>query len=181
MGDLTTQGTGVSISEQKQRRRRPVLCRVCNNIKPHYAKELCWSCYYHDRYGHNAEYRRKHKLLGKKWRANNKTYYFDHIKDVMLKRKYGLPIGEYDRLFKLQEGKCKICNRVGLTLNGSIDKKKTHKLVVDHNHDTNDIRGLLCNNCNSGIGFFYDNPDFLRSAIEYLQTANSKELVTING
>lgn len=41
-------------------------------------------------------------------------------------------------------------------------------LVVDHNHTTLKIRGMLCTNCNLGLGHFKDNKDLLQSAISYL-------------
>ena len=44
----------------------------------------------------------------------------------------------------------------------------TEKLVVDHNHKTNKVRGMLCNHCNRGLGHFRDNQKTLLKAIEYL-------------
>jgi hypothetical protein len=41
-------------------------------------------------------------------------------------------------------------------------------LVVDHDHKTNQIRGMLCNRCNKGLGLFRDNPDLLEYARIYL-------------
>jgi hypothetical protein len=58
-----------------------------------------------------------------------------------------------------QEGKCLIC-------------KKTGKLVVDHCHSTKKVRGLLCNNCNVGLGAFKDNCEFLSDAVIYLKKEN---------
>jgi hypothetical protein len=55
-----------------------------------------------------------------------------------------------------QQGKCLIC-------------KKQGKLVVDHCHSTQKVRGLLCNNCNVGLGAFKDNCEFLNEAITYLK------------
>jgi hypothetical protein len=42
-------------------------------------------------------------------------------------------------------------------------------LVIDHCHVTGKFRGMLCNSCNKGLGLFYDDPEFLKSAIEYLK------------
>jgi len=55
-----------------------------------------------------------------------------------------------------EAGRCAICY-------------KTTDLCVDHCHETDVIRGILCGNCNRGLGLFFDNPTKLASAIKYLQ------------
>ena len=42
------------------------------------------------------------------------------------------------------------------------------KFVMDHNHETNQVRGILCSNCNVGLGYFKDQPGRLGQAIKYL-------------
>jgi hypothetical protein len=69
----------------------------------------------------------------------------------------------YDKLLSKYKGKCWICK----------DKKATH---IDHDHNCcagyyscgNCIRGLLCSNCNTAIGLFFDNPKIMKKAITYL-------------
>lgn len=77
-------------------------------------------------------------------------------------RKFGLSIDEIDNFLQEQQGgKCAICrNEIKL-----MDSHKTH---VDHCHKSNQFRGILCHNCNKGLGNFRDNVDSLKSAIEYL-------------
>ena len=75
-----------------------------------------------------------------------------------LRRKYGLSEKTYMGMWKKQDGKCGICYL----------ESKQGWLGVDHNHKTGVIRGLLCSNCNFGIGSLKDNPRILRSAIKYL-------------
>ncbi len=69
---------------------------------------------------------------------------------------------EYERMLVEQDHKCKICGvQDGLT--------KHEKLCVDHDHDTGQVRGLLCNHCNRGLGLFGDNLQTLINAVEYKQ------------
>lgn len=81
-----------------------------------------------------------------------------------LKRTYSIGYDRYLEMLKEQENKCKICGGEGFVM------KEAHhlKLVVDHEHETGKVRGLLCHNCNRGLGLFKDNKDCLDAAIKYL-------------
>jgi len=81
----------------------------------------------------------------------------------LLKQKYGLTLDDYDKLVEKQEGKCAICGT---------DQPNCHhkRFVVDHNHNTGEVRGLLCSTCNTGLGNFFDNPETLLKAAYYLHT-----------
>ena len=74
-----------------------------------------------------------------------------------LNRKWGITPEQFDSLLKAQGYKCGICGRV---------EEKYWK--VDHNHTTDDIRGLLCHRCNTGIGLLGDDVRRLLSACQYL-------------
>lgn len=82
-----------------------------------------------------------------------------------IEKTYGISLKEYERLYILQNGLCAIChNPETRNLNAF--------LVVDHDHNTGKVRGLLCGNCNSGLGFFKDSQENLNSAKQYLKIAN---------
>jgi hypothetical protein len=66
-------------------------------------------------------------------------------------------------LYHNQNGRCLICQRHDAELPGS------QRLVVDHNWETGEIRGLLCNDHNVALGLFRDDPDMLRRAAAYLE------------
>ena len=85
----------------------------------------------------------------------------EEAKTRMLKHRYNLDYNDYNRMYENQEGKCAICG---------IDKElgSSKGLLVDHCHQTNKVRGLLCGNCNSGLGKFMDNVSILNKAIIYL-------------
>jgi hypothetical protein len=72
-----------------------------------------------------------------------------------LKRRYGLTLQEFDGLLADQGLLCPIC----------LERPAVH---VDHDHSTGKVRGILCEMCNGGLGQFRDNPETIRSAIEYL-------------
>jgi hypothetical protein len=74
-----------------------------------------------------------------------------------LMRKFGITRAEFDEMVRAQEGRCAICT------------VPTKRLVVDHDHESGQIRGLLCGSCNLGIGNLKDDTDNLRSAIRYLE------------
>jgi len=74
----------------------------------------------------------------------------------------------YDVLLKSQNGGCAICG----TPVGHLSRYGTPcRLAVDHDHETGQIRGLLCGSCNRGLGFFGDSPTLLKAAILYLDRA----------
>ena len=82
------------------------------------------------------------------------------IKSANLKFRYGIEVGFYDLLLRMQKGKCAICGYVP----SSIEKA----LCLDHDHKTHKIRGLLCLFCNTALGKFKDSPTLLKKAIKYL-------------
>jgi hypothetical protein len=76
--------------------------------------------------------------------------------------KYKITAEDYDALLAKQGGVCAIC--------GGADPRTTHGFWhVDHCHTGGQVRGLLCSTCNTGLGSFYDQPDVLRRAADYLE------------
>jgi hypothetical protein len=81
-------------------------------------------------------------------------------RDQNLRRYYGISLADYLEMLEAQNGRCKICKADVPGGKGSFH--------VDHCHDSNKVRGLLCHHCNVGIGNFKDNISTLASAILYL-------------
>ena len=104
----------------------------------------------------------KNNISCKEYYQNNK----ETLKVFRRFNKYGISSAEYDNMLEKQDNKCKIC----LTSFADITLKNGRTPVhIDHCHTTNKIRGLLCNYCNSGLGFFKDNTERLTNAIVYLE------------
>lgn len=81
---------------------------------------------------------------------------------------YGLTIDSYNDLLESQGGGCAICGAKESTRGNG----KTSRLVVDHNHDTGEVRGLLCHLCNTGIGCLQDDEELVQKALNYLRRNN---------
>ncbi len=79
---------------------------------------------------------------------------------------YGLTIEDYEVMRDLQGSRCAICTREETALTAA---GRTKLLSVDHNHKTGEIRALLCNRCNSLLGYVDDDIDLFRKAIKYLE------------
>lgn len=77
------------------------------------------------------------------------------------KTKYGITLEQYEEMLGWQEHRCWVCNA------HEDDLKK--KLAVDHCHETNVVRGLLCGSCNMAIGLLKDDETLLKRAIDYLK------------
>lgn len=83
-----------------------------------------------------------------------------------LKNRFGITLEQYHEMLALQGSKCAICNQI----EGASREGRTMHLAVDHDHETGEVRALLCGNCNKGLGNFQDSPELLASAILYLSS-----------
>jgi Recombination endonuclease VII len=159
-------------------------CRLCRR-----EKDL--------KYKHN--HRDRHLAYNKQWRENNRGHVNEWAKQdridnpekykkwsaISRERKGSLrsleeslrlrnmDIESYNIMAREQNNLCAICNEP--ETRKSRKKGDICRLMIDHCHSTNIVRGLLCHNCNTGIGKFFDNIDLLKSAISYLEKHNHVE------
>jgi len=85
-------------------------------------------------------------------------------REYHLKRLYNISLNEYYEILTVQNGGCAIC--------GKEKSKSKDFLCVDHDHKNGEIRGILCDNCNRGLGLFDDNAELLMNAFNYLNKIN---------
>lgn len=113
-----------------------------------------------------AEYR-KRPGMKERHAAYHKTWVEKHperAQEIARKKQlslYGITTEQYQALLTAQDGKCAICR----SPNPGGKGKSFH---VDHDHKTGTVRGLLCNNCNRGIGHLKDSEQIAYMAWRYL-------------
>lgn len=96
-----------------------------------------------------------------------KGYCRHHFKMSQAASYYGIPMKEMLKIFSRAGGKCEICKK-DLVLHGSEYKSRKNVACIDHCHSTGKVRGLLCFNCNSGLGHFSDDINKIKHALKYL-------------
>ncbi len=139
---------------REERRRIMKDWRERNPDKEHkYAKES---------YARNGEKERARK---RRDYAENRFNLQEKVKDYHLKRDFGITLDELKKMLEIQEYRCKICGKELKIIDG---EKNKDAAVVDHDHVTGKIRGVLCHSCNLMLGNAGDNPQLLLNAAEYL-------------
>jgi len=84
----------------------------------------------------------------------------ENYREKHLMSKYGITLDDYSNMLEKQNSVCSICK---------LTNKSDRRLSVDHCHTTGNVRGLLCDTCNTALGKFRDNIDLLKEAIKYLK------------
>ena len=151
-------------------------CRNCGNTERYFSgNKPCVACVKKNSLDRNKAGKTK------EWRQNKSEYIREYNKKRyhslpeeerqnqnrrMHIRTYGIQPEDYDRMLIEQNGVCACCG------GKEANPKKKH-LSIDHCHKTGEVRALLCDRCNRGIGAFGDNLDILRQAVLYLEKYSS--------
>lgn len=131
----------------------PRRCKRCGEVKAatdmadRWSRHICKACY---------------SDLGNQWQRDNPEAAARHKRSHHLLLKFGITLDEADALLVEQGGLCAICRE-------EIKDSRGWSPHVDHDHDTGKVRGILCFNCNVGLGAFADSPERLRVAAEYVE------------
>lgn len=178
-------------------------CHKCNTTKPvtdfhtdiSHADRLssqCKSC----RNEYHKANKERYSALRKEWRKNNlqrdiataRKYYHTHTDKILEQRK--LSRQDNDFSIRKKEQKWKIKSRYGVTLEEKeaiLSKQQglcaiCHKMVsgfsavIDHDHETGRIRGILCRSCNFGLALFGDSREGILVALEYLNAPQPPDM-----
>jgi hypothetical protein len=108
----------------------------------------------------NPNYKKRAAKTDAEWTKNNKW----RIRSKVVTRQYGLSPEDLKNLFDIQNGCCAICEK-------QFDKLPNTGTSpnIDHCHETNRVRGILCMNCNNALGKFEDNEQGILKALRYLR------------
>lgn len=96
-------------------------------------------------------------IRSSKWKKENK--YRTRIHQI--KTSFGITENEWKKMYEEQNYRCAICYKT--------EEENGKLFSVDHDHKTGKVRGLLCSECNQGLGKFKDQIAFLKRAIRYLR------------
>lgn len=154
----TSERARLNYFRQKQEKQSRILpaekrCSVCESTKP--------SSEFYRRAGNKDGLNRWCKACSYAFKQTSRNR--DKERTWEYARKFGITPHDYDRIAEMQGYKCAVCKR-----RDSGSKHKT-RLSVDHNHITGQVRGLLCDGCNRGIGLLGDDVERLQAAVEYLK------------
>jgi hypothetical protein len=114
-----------------------------------------------------TEARRIKKENGESVIINRKDYLKRNMWRKM-RAKYGIDREQYEALVEAQGNACAICKKPEKEMDGQ--RGTPLRLSVDHDHETGKVRGLLCRQCNIGIGRLKESVEILQNAIDYLKS-----------
>ena len=156
-------------------------CGVVQELSEFYAnpgardgrRPECKQCTAANRKAWYQRNRRKVIARVQRWREDNRNRYLTYQRDYKrsrpeqerdgyLRRTFGITLSGYERLLESQAGGCAICGR---------SPKPKAPLHVDHDHESREVRGLLCVRCNNALGLLEERPERLYLAADYLQGA----------
>lgn len=137
---------------------------TCHPEEFQHAKGLCRKCYM------NSDWHRAYDAAKKReWRKAHPEQFKEMIRkyreegngklrasELHYRKTYGIEFSDFKQMVEDRESKCDICHT-------------QTKLVLDHDHTTNKIRGLLCSKCNRALGALGDTPESIQLVLAYLE------------
>lgn len=150
------------------------ICKIQKDISEYYARKgyengipHCKVCERARKAKDMREYRAKNPEKMRAYDRNYRRANPDKVKNMNLKKNYGITLKDYNKMLANQNNKCSICDK-----EHKEDTKET-RLNVDHCHVTGKVRELLCGMCNKGLGHYKDNYEWLLKAAAYVKKHKS--------
>tara|TARA_R110002020_G_C15987985_1_gene749071 strand:- start:36 stop:707 length:672 start_codon:yes stop_codon:yes gene_type:complete len=167
-------------AKQVREENKRIICPITGLNLQQLKQKKYW--YNYKQNENNAKSKKRRKERQQQYKLNNileirekdrqkKRDNADHYLNKRRIRKFGITSNDYNRMLKEQNEVCYICKNKNTFKK---NKEKESKLVIDHNHKTGKVRGLLCDPCNSSLGLLKEDINILRNCISYLQEFNSE-------
>lgn len=124
-------------------------------------KEYMHSLYMQNRDVERAKRKKYYEENKEAYKANVRRNYKENKDRISISRacrRRGITVEQYKILFEKQKGVCAVCK----------NRNNKKNLSIDHCHVTNKVRGLLCDNCNTALGLFKEDPCRMQEALIYL-------------
>src|SRR5437879_1882278 len=143
-------------------------CTKCHQVKsfadyykagPGY-HSYCKACF--NEYGTAWKRKRRSDPAFREYERQKRLEHNARNPSKRVRKQVGMSVVEFERLRALQGNRCAICRR-------EFDDTLMGRPRLDHDHETNEVRGLLCHGCNIGIGAFRDSPALVARALWYLE------------
>lgn len=123
---------------------------------------------YHRAYNAREDVKKRRRDIYRKniehFKKRDRIHYYktrDRHRELYMAKRYNISVEDYRNLFIKFDNRCGICRKTG--------QAKGKVLSVDHDHKTGKVRGLLCGNCNKGLGFLKDDLSLVNKIKEYLE------------
>ena len=127
-----------------------ITCKKCGTARPH------------------AEFYKDRPTCRPCTRAQQRAYRNkrpDFHRNHNLRQRYGITVADFESILSSQNFTCAICE---VEISHALDYKGGKSVAVDHNHETGEVRGILCSGCNLVLGHARESTEVLYRAIVYL-------------
>ncbi len=133
-------------------------CSKCGQLKPLEAFGKARTC----KDGHRSQCKECWVPYHRAYNEKHRDRLSVQRKEAHLRREYGLSLEDYWKLIVLQGNRCAVCG--GMEPGGT-----SGEWNVDHSHEMDQVRGLVCWSCNVLLGMCHENPEILKAALRYLE------------
>lgn len=144
------------MTKEEKREKARIAAKKWRDANPERAREICRTSHAKYKDVYKARYSGRQSTYQKTYRASLTV---DEKRDRDLRKKYGITLVDYRRMWEAQSGLCPIC-RCDLT---------TRPPHVDHDHATGEVRAILCQHCNQAVGMVFELPETAERLAEYLR------------
>lgn len=146
-----------------------MITKTCSSCKEEKTTDLFYN-YTKSKDGKFSQCKDCQKASVRKYKKKMGKAYYERERHYKWKSFYGLSEEDYKKMLYGQGGACAICEE-----DVHLENNNGKRSAIDHCHESGKVRGILCNNCNRGIGFLGDKSKVVKKALDYLLKFENKK------